>query len=218
MRSTLKVIILAPAIVLAAACSKDKAADPALNNDLSLAAQANPNARLDSISAAERTNAAAAPATGLRSSAPAAAPARPRATNTSSSTRRTGSSSSAGSTGSSAASQPATVTEKHTKRDAAIGAAAGAIIGATTSQRQGEGRYHRRGGGRHPGRRDRQQRRQERRRRLRKRREPRCASHHRVSRGARSDFPRGVRPICRRPRGRPSSIISSIGSRALSAR
>jgi outer membrane lipoprotein SlyB len=130
MRSTLKVIIVAPAIVLAAACSKDKPADPALNNDLSLAAQANPNARLDSISAAERTNAAAAPATGLRSSA---APARPRTTNTSNATRRTGSSSSA-STGSTAASQPATVTEKHTKRDAAIGAAAGAIIGATTSR------------------------------------------------------------------------------------
>ena len=60
MRSILKVIIVAPAIVLSAACSKDKAADPSLNNDLSLAAQANQTARLDSISAAERTNAAAA--------------------------------------------------------------------------------------------------------------------------------------------------------------
>src|SRR5258705_428158 len=76
MRSILKAIIVAPAVVLSAACSKDKAADPSLNNDLSLAAQANPNARLDSISAAERTNGAAAPAPGLRSStAPAAAPA-----------------------------------------------------------------------------------------------------------------------------------------------
>src|SRR6188472_3921344 len=81
MRSIVKVFIVAPAILLSAACSKDKPADPALNNDLSLAAQANPNARLDSISAAERTNAAAAPATGLRSTAaPAPAPARPRAT------------------------------------------------------------------------------------------------------------------------------------------
>src|SRR6478672_1087024 len=132
MRSIVKVIIVAPAILLSAACSKDKPADPALNNDLSLAAQANPNARLDSISAAERTNAAAAPAASLRSTAaPAPAPARPRATNTSSSARRSGSSSSTGSTGSSStASQPAAVTEKHTKRDAAIGAAAGAIIGA----------------------------------------------------------------------------------------
>src|SRR5689334_12770999 len=127
MRSIVKVIIVAPAIVLSAACSKDKPADPALNNDLSLAAQANPNARLDSISAAERANAAAAPATSLRSSAPAPAPARPRATNTSSSTRRSGSSSSTGSAASRAPSEPATVTVKHTKRDAAIGAAAGAI-------------------------------------------------------------------------------------------
>jgi uncharacterized protein YcfJ len=131
MRSILKAIIVAPAIVLAAGCSKDKPADPALNNDLSLAAQANPNARLDSISAAERTN-AAAPATSLRSPEPA--PARPKVTHTSSTTHRTPASSSSGSTAStSAPSQPATVVEKHTKRDAAIGAAAGAIIGASTS-------------------------------------------------------------------------------------
>jgi hypothetical protein len=133
MRSILKAIIVAPAIALSAGCSKDKPADPALNNDLSLAAQANQNARLDSISAAERTNAAAtAPATSLREPAPA----RPRVTHTSSTTHRTASSSSSGSTGSSASSapsQPATVVEKHTKRDAAIGAAAGAIIGASTS-------------------------------------------------------------------------------------
>ena len=139
MRSILKAIIVAPAIALSAGCSKDKPADPALNNDLSLAAQASQNARLDSISAAERTNAAAtAPATGLRST-PAPASSRPRATNTSS-TRRSGSSSGASSSAGSSAStasapkQPATVTEKHTKRDAAIGAAAGAIIGASTSK------------------------------------------------------------------------------------
>jgi hypothetical protein len=134
MRSILKAIIVAPAIALSAGCSKDKPADPALNNDLSLAAQANQNAKLDSISAAERTN-AAAPATSLRSPEPA--PARPKVTHTSSTTHRTPASSSSGSTGStastSAPSQPATVVEKHTKRDAAIGAAAGAIIGASTS-------------------------------------------------------------------------------------
>ena len=60
MRSSLKTIFLAPAFVFAAACSKDKPADPSLNADLGLAAQAN-SARLDSISAAERTAAAAAP-------------------------------------------------------------------------------------------------------------------------------------------------------------
>ena len=62
MRSIVKTLILAPAFVIAAGCNKDKPADAALNNDLSLAAQANPNARLDSISAAERMNAATAPA------------------------------------------------------------------------------------------------------------------------------------------------------------
>src|SRR3954469_10153549 len=93
MRSILKVIIVAPAIVLAAGCSKDKPADPALNNDLSLAAQANPNSRLDSISAAERANAAAAPqANNLRTSTTPAAAAPARRTTSSSSTRRASSS------------------------------------------------------------------------------------------------------------------------------
>src|SRR6476619_3947661 len=126
MRSIFKVIIVAPAIVLSAACSKDKPADPALNNDLSLAAQANPNARLDSISAAERMNAASAPAANnLRTgSAPAAsAPA-----------RRSSSGSTGSSSGSAVASEPRVVTKKNTKRDAAIGAAAGAIVGAAASK------------------------------------------------------------------------------------
>src|SRR5215207_10624353 len=80
MRSTLKTLILAPALLIAAACSKDNAADPALNNDLSLAAQANPNMRLDSITAAERMSAAGgAEANSLRAGTTAAvapAPAR----------------------------------------------------------------------------------------------------------------------------------------------
>ena len=135
MRSILKTVIIAPALVLSAACSKDKAADPSLNNDLSLAAQANQNARLDSISAAERMN--GANATALRAApAPAAAPA--RRTTTASSTRRAptgGSSAGSSSSGSgTVASQPRVETTKHTKRDAAIGAAAGAIIGASTSR------------------------------------------------------------------------------------
>jgi hypothetical protein len=130
MRSSIKTLLLAPAIVLAGACSKDKPVDPALNNDLSLAAQANANARLDSISAAERMNATVG-ANGLRSgaaapAAQAAAPVQHRtATHRSSGTRS--------SSGGTVASTPHTVTKKHTKRDAAIGAAAGAIIGATTS-------------------------------------------------------------------------------------
>src|SRR3954466_15485949 len=76
MRMTIKTLVLAPALVLAAACSKDKPADTTLNNDLGLAAQAN-TARMDSISAVERTNAAAAAAAATPApvaSAPAPAP------------------------------------------------------------------------------------------------------------------------------------------------
>src|SRR5260221_14614015 len=54
MRHRLSTMILAPAIVLAAACSKDKpATDASLNNDLTLAAQARQNATLDSITPAD---------------------------------------------------------------------------------------------------------------------------------------------------------------------
>jgi YMGG-like Gly-zipper len=130
MRSSLKVFIFAPAIVLAAACSKDKPADATLSNDLTLAAQARQTATLDSISAAERARAAApvaAPALRTGSTTPARTTTRRRST--SSSGRSTSSSS-----GTVVASEPRTVTEKNTKRDAAIGAAAGAIIGATTSK------------------------------------------------------------------------------------
>ena len=127
MRTSIKTILLAPALVLAAACSNDKPADPSLNADLGLAAQAN-TARMDSISAAERTAAAAA-------AAPARTTTAPRRTTT---TSRPASSSSTSSSGSSTASAPAPVqrteTVKNTKRDAVIGGAAGAIIGAATSR------------------------------------------------------------------------------------
>jgi hypothetical protein len=134
MRSTFKTIILAPALAIAAACSNDKPADPALNNDLSLAAQANPNARLDSISAAERMNGAATPeANNLRASnsPAAAAPAPTRRTTASAPARRRSTSSSSGTA---PAPEPRVITKKNTKRDAAIGAAAGAVIGAATSK------------------------------------------------------------------------------------
>src|SRR5258705_8932530 len=121
MRTAFKTILFAPALVLAAACSKDKPADPSLNADLGLAAQAN-SARLDSISAAERTAAAAAaaPAPVAVKPAPARTSSTPRRTTT---TRR---SSSGGSTSSGTASAPApqrTETVKNTKRDAVIGGA-----------------------------------------------------------------------------------------------
>ena len=138
MRSIIRTILIAPALVLGVACSKDKSADPALNNDLSLAAQASANARLDSISAAERMNAAAAtaPRNGLTNNtaaAPAPAPIH-RSTASAPVHRRASSSGSSSSSGTTVAREPQTVTKKNTKRDATIGAAAGAIIGATTSR------------------------------------------------------------------------------------
>lgn len=117
--------------MLAAACGRnnDKQADAALQNDLSLAAQQQPG-RMDSVSALENGY-ANAPA----SSAPRSTAVR-RSTSSSYSTRRSssGSRGSYSSSGSATASAPRTVTQKHTKRDAAIGAAAGAVIGATTSR------------------------------------------------------------------------------------
>ena len=134
MRHSIKALIIAPAFIFAAACSKDQpAVDSSLNNDLTLAAQARQTATLDSISAAERARVAAAPAPAVTSGNTAPA----RRTTTASTTRRRTSSS--GSTSSSSGgtvvrSEPREVTVKNTKRDAAIGAAAGAIIGATTSR------------------------------------------------------------------------------------
>jgi uncharacterized protein YcfJ len=135
MRTTLTTLILAPALALAVACN-DKPADPTLNNDLSLAAQANPNARLDSITAAERMNATSPEANNLRAgSAPvASAPARRTTTTSAPARRRSTASSGTSSSGTTTASEPRTVTKKNTKRDAAIGAAAGAVIGAAASK------------------------------------------------------------------------------------
>jgi len=137
----MKVLILAPALILAAACSKrdDRAAsDSALNRDINLANQVGP--LQDSISPAEQGFAAGAIVPAPRSVAPRTAS---RSTSTARRTTTTRRSSSSGSSsgrvvtssgGDVTSSQPAEVTVKHTKRDAAIGAAAGAVIGATTSR------------------------------------------------------------------------------------
>ena len=133
MRPSTKSLFFAPALVLAAACSKDKPADATLSNDLTLAAQARQTATLDSISAAERTRAAAAAApapTALRTGSTAPA----HTTHTSSVRHRSSSGGSYGSnSGERVYSEPRTVTEKHTNRDAAIGAAAGAVIGGAST-------------------------------------------------------------------------------------
>ena len=138
----LKKILILPAALLAFACSKGDnkmtAADSALNSDLSTAAAARPYTALDSITAAERAGAVAAPTTALRSSSSA-----PRTTVRRTSTARRSTSSGSGGTYSSApvysapAPQPTVV--KHTKRDAAIGAGAGAVIGAVTSKNKVKG-------------------------------------------------------------------------------
>src|SRR5262249_55252930 len=126
------------ALVAAGACSRNnsKPADSALNTDLSLAAQQ--RAPLDSVSALERGNAlTTAPATVAPATRTSSGEVSRSTTPRSSSSARRSSSSSSGSSSSSSgsstvASQPHTVTEKHTKRDAAIGAGAGAVIGAVT--------------------------------------------------------------------------------------
>lgn len=146
----MKVMILAPAIMLAAACHRNDdraAADTALKNDLSLANQVAPSQ--DTISATESGYAPAPNANTLRStktSSPTRTASRSTSTRSSTSARRTstrrrssGSSSSGGtvyssSGGNVSTSAPAPTVVKHTKRDAAIGAAAGAVIGATTSR------------------------------------------------------------------------------------
>jgi hypothetical protein len=134
------------ALAAAGACSRggNAHADSALNTDLSLAAQQ--QAPLDSISALERgnalnTNPAATPAPVTRTSSGevARSTSSTRRSSSSTSTRRASSGGSRSSGSSTVASQPRTVTEKHTKRDAAIGAAAGAVIGATTSKNKVKG-------------------------------------------------------------------------------
>ncbi|HZE09645.1 MAG TPA: YMGG-like glycine zipper-containing protein [Gemmatimonadaceae bacterium] len=137
-----KKLLILPAAALAFACSNgDKnqaAADSALNSDLSTAAASGPVTPLDSISAAERTGVAAAPAKSLTSTASA-----PRTVYRTPVRRTVRRSSSSGGTYSSApvysAPAPAPVVVKHTKRDAAIGAGAGAVIGAVTSRSKVKG-------------------------------------------------------------------------------
>jgi outer membrane lipoprotein SlyB len=128
MRSFVRTLVFAPVLALGAACSKDKAADPSLNQDLGLAAQAN-QARLDSVTAAERLN-GAAPATAA--AAPVATAPSAAATTT---THHTTTTTHHASSGTRSASAPASHVEVHknTNRDAAIGAGAGAILGAATS-------------------------------------------------------------------------------------
>ena len=127
----MKLLLLVPAAVLAAACGRDSAkTDDALKNDLALASQAQPFAAQQFTSPSEMGY-AYNPYTGQYQPVPryqtpvAQAPVQRTV-------RRTTSRSS-GSGTRVIYRQPAEPI-RHTKRDAAIGAAAGAVIGATTSR------------------------------------------------------------------------------------
>lgn len=130
----IKLLLLVPAALLAAACGRDSAkTDDALRNDLALASQAQPYNAQQFASPSEMGY-VYNPATGQyqpvpRYQTPVAqqpvyrAAARPAARRASSS----------GSGSRVVYTQPAEPI-RHTKRDAAIGAAAGAVIGATVSR------------------------------------------------------------------------------------
>jgi hypothetical protein len=125
-----RIFALAPAIAVAAACSRNDhqaAADSALNADLSLASQVAPAPAIDSIEAGLNATsphrvAATAPRSTVRRSA-----ATRRTTSTSTSATASGGSVTTSSGGE-------VIVQKNTKRDAIIGAAAGAAIGAATSK------------------------------------------------------------------------------------
>jgi outer membrane lipoprotein SlyB len=128
-----RVILLAPAILIAAACNRSDrqaAADSALNHDLSLASQVAPNQPIDSMEAG--LGAAAATGT-VRTLTPRSTASRTTARRTTSTrSPATSSTTSGGSVTTSSGGE--VVVQKNTKRDAIIGAAAGAAIGAATSK------------------------------------------------------------------------------------
>jgi uncharacterized protein YcfJ len=132
----IRMLLLVPAAVLAAACGRDNAkADDALKSDLALASQAQPYAPQQFTSPSEMGY-AYNPYTGQFQPVPQAqAPAVQRvSTRPATTVRRTTARASGGTR---VVYQPAPAPAepiRHTKRDAAIGAAAGAVIGATTSR------------------------------------------------------------------------------------
>ena len=131
-----RTLIVAPALVLVAACStkKDSSVDDALKNDLALAASAQPYQPQQYVSPMEQGYYGQNPMAqqyaprGYAQPVYAPAPAPTRVVYRSAPTASR--SSSGGSYGTTAPQR----IEKHTGRDAAIGAAAGAIIGATSSK------------------------------------------------------------------------------------
>lgn len=124
---SLRLLILVPALLVAAACGRDEpAVDAALDSDLRLAGEAAPG--MDTLSLMEQQRAQSQ----LVTTAPRRTSAAPARRTTSTARTTTARSTGTVSTGTAPARQTTVV--KHTKRDAAIGATAGAIIGATTSR------------------------------------------------------------------------------------
>ena len=133
----IKMLLLVPAAMLAAACGRDETSkiDDALKNDLALASQAQPYNAQQFVSPSEMGY-AYNPYTGQfqqvpRFSTPQAQAPVQRVSTRPAAVRRTTTRASSGTRV--IQTQPAEPI-RHTKRDAAIGAAAGAVIGATVSR------------------------------------------------------------------------------------
>ena len=136
----IKMLLLVPAAVLAAACGRDSSsADDALSKDLQLASQAQPYMPQQVMNPTEMGY-AYNPYTGQFQPVPQAPYQYPQAqaptvqrvaTRPATTVRRTSSGSSSGTR---VVYQPAPEPKRNTKRDAVIGAAAGAVIGATVSR------------------------------------------------------------------------------------
>jgi uncharacterized protein YcfJ len=132
----IKMLLLVPAAVLAAACGRGDTAkvDDALKNDLALASQAQPYNAQQFVSPSEMGY-AYNPYTGQFQQVPRFSTPQPqvqRVATRPATVRRT--STARASTGTRVVVQQPAEPIRHTKRDAAIGAAAGAVIGATVSR------------------------------------------------------------------------------------
>lgn len=128
----IKMLLLVPAALLAAACGRDNTrTDDALKNDLALASQAQPYNAQQFVSPTEQGY-AYNPYTGQFQQVPRLTTPQPQVQRvaTRPAVRRTTTRASAPRVIYQEPAQPI----RHTKRDAAIGAAAGAVIGATVSR------------------------------------------------------------------------------------
>jgi uncharacterized protein YcfJ len=134
----IKMLVLVPAAILAAACGRDDTpkVDDALKNDLALASQAQPYNAQQFVSPTEMGY-AYNPYTGQfqpvpRFSTPQAQAPVQRVSTRPAAVRRT--TTARASSGTRVIQTQPAEPIRHTKRDAAIGAAAGAVIGATVSR------------------------------------------------------------------------------------